>query len=126
MERTVSTSSPQFIWRTTGELMPYKRPELYSKQKGNSALTFRCCANMIAGSNITTAYQHFLIVPGMAFLLHHNEIGFRSASHLSCFPGTHYSLPFDYLACLSLGLLLRIFALQDDMQLYFMGQTYRR
>src|SRR5712691_11725348 len=68
MEKTPSTSSPQFIWRTTGELMPCKRPELYSKQNGNCAVIFRCCANMIVASNITRAYQHFLIVPVMASL----------------------------------------------------------
>src|SRR4051794_40608460 len=62
MEKTLSTSNPQFIWRTTGELMLCKRLELYSKQNGNSAVTFLYCANMGVASNKSRAYQPFLIV----------------------------------------------------------------
>src|SRR6266480_6367656 len=65
MGKTLSTSNPQFIWRTTGELIPCKRPELYSKQNGSSVLTFQYCAHMIIASNISRAYQPFLIVPVM-------------------------------------------------------------
>src|SRR6266496_5635135 len=65
MGKTLSTSNPQFTWKTTGELIPCKRLEPYSKQNGNSAVTFECSANMITASNISRAYQPFLIVPVM-------------------------------------------------------------
>src|SRR5947209_923439 len=65
MEKTLFTSNPQFTSRTTGVLMPCKRPGLYSKQNGSSAATFPRCANMIAASNISRPYQHFLVVPVM-------------------------------------------------------------
>src|SRR5947209_16011120 len=64
-ERSVSTSNPQFTWRTTVELMPYKGLELYSKQNGSSAETFRRCATTRVASSISKAYQPFLIVPVM-------------------------------------------------------------
>ena len=52
-------------------------------------------------------------------------MGFRRTSHLPCFLGPHYSPPCNYRACLSLSLLLRTFAFQNDMQLYFMEQIHR-
>src|ERR1051326_2016892 len=77
MEKTLSTSNPQFIWRTTSELVPCKRPELYSRQNGSSAVTFPHCANMRAASSINSVYQPFPAVPVMAYLfeqIHLNKL----------------------------------------------------
>src|SRR5260370_2139775 len=65
MGKTLSTSNPQFISRTTGELIPCKRLEPYSKQNGSSAVIFLYCANMSIASNKSRVYQPFLIVPVM-------------------------------------------------------------